>query len=291
LEIFRAYLKPKYNKGIVEFLIHISMNKLLYLIVFVLILSCEKVINVDLEELESQLVVEAVIDANDSKCRVEISMSKDFYGSDDYEKINSAIINVTNEKSGENTEIINVGSGIYESTIEIVEKSTYTISILIDGEEYIASCFLHAKPQIKSIEYEIKDEDELYMICKLTDDKEYENYYRCKLEHNFVNFDTRYYMKNDDENEKDIVKFNINTVPRGTKDDENKVVYGDSLSITVYSYDEKVYDYFKQMSKNLTKNSSQQDTPANPVNNFSKNILGYFSVHYSETRKTKASLK
>lgn len=61
--------------------------------------SCEDVIELELESVESQIVIEATLDASSQTAKVIISKTNDFYDNTNPEKISGAIITLQSESA------------------------------------------------------------------------------------------------------------------------------------------------------------------------------------------------
>ena len=73
-----------------------STSKYLFLAYIILILSaCEKVVVIDLNEANQQSVIEAEISSNKDGSFVTLSKTASYYGTDDFETIQNAVVTIT----------------------------------------------------------------------------------------------------------------------------------------------------------------------------------------------------
>ena len=165
----------------------------LIFIVFVVqfsLISCEKVIDVDLNTAEPALIIEAALKEGENEFQVLISKTASYFGNESQEKINDAAVWLQSD-SGEEWEIPNVGNGVYRRAIEGRVETTYTLKVRIDGVTYSATSFMPAPVLIDSI-YAVYENgfgpiEPGYTIYVVYSDPPVEsNYYRLKHELNGV---------------------------------------------------------------------------------------------------------
>lgn len=233
--------------------------------------SCEKVIDIDLNDSEAKVVIEANIHDNQGPHMVRLTKSINFDEANDFPAISGATVTISDNEG--NSEILTEAqSGVYlTSTLQGVSGRTYSLEVKIGDEVYTASSTMYAPVDIDTITIEKSFFGSGHVvIVELTDPAGIENYY------NVVEYQNG--AKNDDNN------FNIGDDQLLDGDnltfvyfyDEGDIQTGDNLLFEVQTIDKGVYDYFRTF--NQLSAASQSASPANPISNISNGALGYFSA-------------
>ena len=259
------------------------MKKIIYTIIAVLTLfSCEKVIDVNLDNESGKVVIDATIVAPEGKCVVKVSENTDFYQDNPVKYNDNAKVKVTNLKTNKIYNIPLKSNGTYEALVDVEYLSNYRLDVEIDGVTYGGESFLNSPVTINEIYFKKidKDKDELKVICKFDDTDGYENYYRCILTHNDSTYHQLFYLKDDDDDEKDEMSFSIRQRGRD-RDDDEKILEGDNISLELLTLDKVTYKYYDMLSDVITLSDREPDAPSNPDNNLNNGALGYFSVYHS----------
>lgn len=151
------------------------MKKLKY-ILFGLVffqLACEDPIEVELDQGEPLLVVDAWLNNFTETQTIKLSLSQPYFDSSAAQTINNAIILVT-KTDGTVLNFESQGAGVYtydpgNNPIGNV-GSQYTLSIELDGKNYTATSTMNRVPPIDSIRQEFRD-DEIFsddgIYCEL----------------------------------------------------------------------------------------------------------------------------
>lgn len=232
-------------------------------------LSCEEVIDLDLNTSDPVLVIDSEIMLNES-ADVTICYSTDYYGENEYDYENNAtvVLTTSNNESEELslTEYGNyVGSGIIGE-----EGVEYTLTIAIDGTEYSASSTLLTPSSIVSLgleKYSTFGSETYYQIVTyFSNNPDEDNYLLVK-----------YTYKVDGVEETDYVTlkgeyFSADEI----LDYSSYYVYevGTELEIELYSIDEGTYEYYDDLIEIYGMSSSS--IAYNPDSNFGDDVLGYF---------------
>lgn len=130
------------------------MQKVLFLILFIgLFASCEEVIDVDLNDSEPKLVIEASINLLEDKtssATVKLTYSAPFFD-DMVPVVANAQVQITDD-SGLIYDFNYTENGIYEGDLLPVFGKSYTLEIVLEGETYSATEQLYAVPPIEYVE-------------------------------------------------------------------------------------------------------------------------------------------
>jgi len=243
---------------------------LLSLSIYIFI-SCEEVIDVNLNDTSPVLVAEGSIMLNDV-CHIRLSYTSDYFNSDSASIEENAIISIAD--SEERSEILEYnGAGYYSgNTITGLPGHIYTLTINVNNREYSARSALNSKPVLLQLDYEQLDiphyyEDTIYTIkSAIVDDRFEENYYLFRYYRNGEMLNDYYSTYSDRFISADTVVYS-----------EYRLDFyrGDTVRVELYAIDQGIFNYFNLVNDVLF-SAMSSSTPFNPTSNFSPGILGYF---------------
>jgi hypothetical protein len=227
--------------------------------------SCEKVIDVDLNEEDPKVVIEAKFNAGETTHRVQITRTLNFDEAGPYPTVDNATVAVT-DNLGNAAVLTFVGNGFYEVTgYPVLEGRTYTLTVVVEGNTYTASSTVPTQVAIDTLAVLpiVFGPDTLNALLPLRlDPAGVRNFYQFDLYDNNERVEG-IYLQDDQFTDGIVVE-----QPIFGGDYES----GDTALVDMYCIDEPVYNYFFALSQNETA------TPANPTSNFSGGCLGYFSA-------------
>ncbi len=245
--------------------------------------SCEKVIDINLNESEPRLVVEGAVTLGTGPFFVQLSTSGDFFTGNGIEPVSNAGGYITNSL-GQTDTLINVGNGLFRtSTLQAVPNSLYTLHLNYNNQAYTASDSLPRQVLIDSINYSVSEfgnsgpqGDDEYdthydFHCYFKDDPNRRNYYLLSVNVNGEQVEGRrgkYYLLSDEfANGKHIAYpfFGVGANPN------------DTVLISLSAVGKATYDYFRTLNDALSQ-GGMGSTPYNPISNVSNNALGYFGT-------------
>lgn len=246
---------------------------------FILVLSCEKVIDIDLNEANAKPVVEANIEEGHF-CQAKLSWTSSFYDNSSSPAIENAIVSIKDDQG--NIEVLqHNGQGLYNgSTLKGKADRTYTLTAQIEDQTYTASSYLPAVVALDSISFVELDGNfgppqepgapqQYLTFGHLTDPAERVNYYR-------MNYYSRLPEPSAGFSTLDDGLTNGNPMQafiRFPGFDE-----GDTIQIDLLSIDEGVHTYFESLDEALSSGGISSATPFNPISNFEGDVLGYFGA-------------
>ena len=254
----------------------------LLLLAVLLLFGCKKVIDVDLNEANPEVVIEANLSNTTNYAEVLLTKTGSYFGDSPIEDITGAEVIIENE-FGSRFVLNEIEAGVYRADeILFPEEATYQLFVDVAGDKFESSSKLNTAVLIDSLTY-YYDEGFAFLdagyIVKIyfVDPPEIDNYYRIKVFEN----DT---LKNDSE---DLIIFDDRLIDgqalevnlRGVIFDVN-----DTVSIQLISLDEGAYEYFHTFQELINVNPGSA-APANPTSNISNGALGYFSA-WSADEKT-----
>ena len=241
--------------------------------------SCEDVIELELDSVESQIVIEATIDAGNQIASVNISKTNDFYDDTNPEEISGARITLRNESAATYTLSENSPGTYTAANVLTNPGERFDLIVEVDGIFYEATSQTPAAVSLDSIIQSnfpvgpFSDEGDILLSAVWNDPDSEENFYRIRQYIDGVFQSDNYTIITDvlrgdgEEITASIAQgFNENTM----------------VEVELLSTDEAYYDYFFQLSS-LSGEGGGSTTPYNPKGNFSNDALGYFGIYYSSS--------
>ena len=258
------------------------MKHLLYILgFFTVITSCQKVIDVDLNETDPKFVIEGNYTAEDSTVRVKLTYTSNYFDESTPTEVNNATVVIKDHLGIEQT-IPSIGEGMYELTNYIPNfETSYTLTVNHGGITYTAVSTMHTLVQMEDITYEYYPGffglDPGY-VCDLNfyDPAGVENYYIIALSLNGVP-DTKLtslFLHDDAFSDGNLIQRPL------FLEEFNQV--GDTVGMELRSIDKVTYQYFYEILSIAGGQTSA--APSNPANNWDNDALGYFTA-YSNSRK------
>jgi hypothetical protein len=238
-------------------------------------ISCTKIIEVEVNDSEPKLVIEANYDATNERVLVNLSMSKNVFEGGLNPIITGAAVEIS-DANGVSTPLVDQGDGSYllENYVPTFETN-YSISVNVDGALYQSTTYLPNVVALDSLsqiftEASLFGEEGFVVFMNFTDPAGIPNFYRAvrnvngealnRLGDQFIFDDT-------------FSEGNTQTVPFfGTRHQA-----GDSISVEFRSYSEASYNYYSQLFA-LIGDGGQSAAPANPISNWSNDALGHFAA-------------
>ena len=259
------------------------MKKLILISTSILALfSCQKVIDVDLNESNPVIVIEANYRAEDSTVLVKITQTSNYFDNSASPEITTANVTII-DQAGNPTVIPSIGNGLYELTAYApVFNTNYTLTAVNNGESYSATCSMKAPVQLEDITYQYFDgffgSDGGYVpFLNYLDPQNSEDYYAIILSRN----DTLYNSLNDIFLQDDMLT-NGNFVERPLFGNSFYQL-DDSVHMELRTIDKRIFNYIAEAQSIAGGQNSA--APGNPTNNWSNGALGYFNA-YSSSRKS-----
>ena len=258
---------------------------LLFILALVSFVSCQKVIELDLKDAETFVVIEGEVNAGDSVHTVLLSKSKNFSTDNIFETISGATIELSDNIG--NVEVLNeVSQGKYETVnFKAFEGRTYNLKVVYEGKTYTSSSTIPNKVELNSVSFipdGFSSDGGLIAIPKRFDPVDEKNFYRFDVsvrrikDENNLGWvrDSAIMIQNDD-------FANGVETNQPIFGDLGAYYVGDSCRFTMMCIDENIYKYFYSLILNGPGGAA---TPANPVSNIEgEYVLGYFSAQTKQT--------
>ncbi|MCG8701250.1 MAG: DUF4249 domain-containing protein, partial [Bacteroidales bacterium] len=240
------------------------------IITLVLFTSCEEIIDVELNDAEPQLVVEATLFPNEQP-KVFITKTTDFFEPKTENYVSDALVSIR-DNEGNSADLVYHSNGYYSTGSFLGEVGkTYTMQVTVDGETHFANSTIYPKNELDTIEIENVSSpmggDEQRMVqVKLESEANAEMYSRVKVVKNGENLN-QYFVSQS------------SMIPLRYRFEK-----GDTLEIQMLTLDKEMYYYFRTLSDIAGEHGMPSSSPANPVTNWDKDILGYFGAMNIEKR-------
>jgi Domain of unknown function (DUF4249) len=263
-------------------------SKLNYAIAFLSMViffsSCQKVIDVDIKNVEPKYVVEAVITDQLDSSKVLISSTKNVSENNDFPGISGAVVTVTDDAGIVTTFTEDSAGYYYAHTFQGAVGKRYTLRVVTNGETFTASSTMPARVNMDTLF--ISDEllfGEARKLANTTyqDPPGKGNCYRYVQFINGKKVKT-IFTNNDDYTDGKYVEAKLWYLADDEEDDQ-KIKSGDTVRLAVFCIDPAVYKYWFSLNQSATGNS-QSASPANAVTNISGGALGYFSAHTVQSK-------
>jgi hypothetical protein len=258
-----------------------------YLIVVIIIIlplvSCEKVIDIELNNSEPALAIEAVL-YKDSVCMVRLARTTNYFSLEAPEVVENASIRISEGQFSE--ELSYQGNGYYKgNTIIGTEEKIYEIEVLHDSMCYKSNSYMPKPTELLSVYYSKNNTKNPYnpygeTVFRITtsfrDDPDEDNFYLVRFTENDGGLLERYYLLTEYETNSGIMSIDENNVITFV---ENIFYEGGEVEVKVFSIDEGVHNYFLQLTDVLFwKRKVMPPAPYNPESNFDNDVLGYFAA-------------
>ncbi|MEE1946629.1 DUF4249 domain-containing protein [Pedobacter sp. KR3-3] len=259
-----------------------------FLIIGCLFSSCEKAIDLQLENATPDYVIEATVSNEAGGAKVLISTTKDFKDNNSFNGVSGAQVSI--ENNGTAYSLTETSKGIYQAaTLVGAPGNSYRLLVSLAGKNYTANCTMPKVVPLDSVyvsqsKYDLNKDNvpRTFAVVKYKDPAGEQNYYR------FVQ-----YLNN--KKEKTLFTFNdeftpgqtVNTILNYNNPNDDLSIdlkKGDDLTMEMQCIDATVYKYFYSLRNGASGNGNNA-APSNPLTNIQGGALGYFSAHTTQ-RKT-----
>ncbi len=259
----------------------ITMNKIIYIFfLFFVVVSCEKVIEIDLNESEPAVVIEGNLSHNDAELDVKISKTASYFSNEPTLKVENAEVYLESSP-GFRIKADEIGQGQYIlRNLPLNFQAVYRLTVKIGKDEYTGVSTLNQLVEIDSLSYEYQAEQTFFdsgyrILLYFSDPYEEENYYRVKIYKNGKRFDEA----------DDIIVFDDSSINgRNIQVRMRSQLFevGDTAKVELFSIDRNAWEYLSSLRELVNQNPGSP-SPANPLSNLSNGALGYFSAWTKST--------
>ena len=245
--------------------------------------SCHQdVINIDLTEIGSQIIIEGSITDRDGPYTIKISRTASHFRQGDYPPVTEAVVRLS-DNAGHSETLVQTEPGIYKThRTQGIPGRTYTLEVSVEGEAYSASSTMPRPIALDSLSY-IKDSRRVaFVSCYFTDHKDVDDYCRFKIYRNGDMLNKYWH---------DYILYNgkYTDGEQVVIDDfyKNRFYLNDYVRIELLTIDKVMYEYWYMLYSLLDQDyvddvmetAFSPITIFNPTSNLSNHALGYFSAH------------
>lgn len=259
-----------------------KLVKIIFSVIFcsMLLISCEKEIDLDLKEADQLFVIEGIVHDSLGDNFVLISKTRPFDNNGDVEKVSNATVQINDGVGGvfNLTEVASIPGYYTSSSLIGVAGRTYELSVNINGELITAQSFMNPRIEIDSLTYDQDpgfggDEEPGYRIlCHFTDPLNVINFYRMKS-----------FLGKKKEQMSGYVNWSddaIDGASTGLPVFNVSYAAGDTATIELLAVDEPNFRYFVGVAS-----SQEGEVPGNPESNLSsEKAVGYFGAYAKSER-------
>jgi hypothetical protein len=243
--------------------------------------SCQKIIHVDLNTANAQLVIEGYVTDQPLADTVIILKTGSYFTPGNYPRINGATVVIT-DNTGVIDTFLQVDSGTYATRhLTGIPGRTYTMKAFVAGKEYDAVSTMPQPVSIDSVTCNLVGNapDTGYHIrCHFTDPAATTNYYMLQAFYNGLPQDSADNITLDED------KY-TNGLPQSIRLKVPYAYTGDTVKVYLLSIDYNTYDYFSVVSSiTAASNPISTATPQNPPTNILGGALGYFTAYSVRTQ-------
>lgn len=239
----------------------------------IILSSCTKVINVNLNDSSPQIVIEGNITNSTGPYQVKITKTVNFSASNIFPPVSGAFVKITDSTSSTADTLTETSPGIYTThSINGITGHTYNLYVLAQGKIYTSSSKMPATVPLDSISFQHDNRfgtSYIEPVVYFQDPAGIANYYT------FTEF-----VNNRRMSDPFIFDDRLSDgkyISQQLYSDSSHVHVGDTLRILMYCVDKNVWNYFNTLIQ-ATSNNVQALSPSNPISNISDNALGYFSA-------------
>ena len=252
--------------------------------------SCTKVVNIDLNTANPNIVVDAEITDQAGPYTVNLTQTVNFSDNNVFPGLTGAKV-IISDNAGNSETLTETGSGNYVSShLQGVSGRAYHISITSNNKNYTATSIMPAPVALDSVVADTSSRRigggggfggggntatvlGVSVRAVFTDPAGITNYYRLLEYVNRVpNYDNITIISDQGQDGAIIVR---NVTRRDTS-----IHKGDTINVVLESIDANVYEYYRTL-RHVTRSQTgiQTTVPGNPTTNLSNNALGFFSAY------------
>ncbi len=246
-------------------------NAILTLSIFsFLFISCEKEIDIDLNDADQKIVIVGTVTNLDEPAQVRITKSVPFDQLNVFPAVTNGQVEITRVNGSEISifSLVEVEPGVYRSSEPIGQQgATFRLRIAAEGEVYEAQSTMPGEVEVVDFYFEEFLPGSLNPGVDFVDVAGVSNFYKANL---LINGEVRPEIFITDDL---FTDGQINNALFGGPDLEFNA--GDLVEIQIDQIDQANYNYWFTMSQNVNEATA---APANPESNISNGALGYFSA-------------
>ena len=238
--------------------------------------SCQKVIDVKLNDADQRYVIEGEVHDGPGPYSVALTRTRNFSEDNSFEQVSGARVIIADITSGLTDTLIEAAPGRYLThTLAGLTGHTYKLSVSIAGQSFEAVSAMPAQAVDLDTVYVKKPEfgTNVFVTPEFTDPRGTGNFYRLRqwIKDTLIDGSR---IRSDETTDGQTYRSQL--FYDAGEDSGNPVIRrGDSVRVELQCINEQVYDYFRTLRDVTGENSA---TPANPLSNIRGGALGVFNT-------------
>ncbi|KAA0129667.1 DUF4249 domain-containing protein [Chryseobacterium sp. SN22] len=253
-------------------------NLFLSILSLLFLTSCEKDIDLDLDDQSGKIVIEGNITDGGGPYLVKITKSVPYSSSLPYTAIENAQV-VVSDNAGQAETLTYAGDGYYvTNTFTAQPGRTYTLKVNAEGQQYSARSTMPQPVSFDGLDQDsflIAGETTYTLLPVFTDPPALGNRYLFIYSVN--NGSQKFFAEFSDNVNNGLPNQRPLLMPND--EDGVKVNAGDTIHVEMQCIDQNIFTYYSALLQILDGGAGSGITPANPPGNISNGALGYFSAH------------
>jgi len=243
------------------------------------IVSCQKVINIDLNSASPAIVIVGNVSDQPGPYTVTLNQTVNFSDPNSFPAVSGAFITIADNAGNKDT-LRETMPGIYHTkTLMGIAGRTYNLTVIANGQTYTSSSTMPQAVTFDTLVVAQIDgfrDTNLYPQAHFQDPASVSNYYRFVETRNDTAV-TRIFVIDDQYSNGRYIDYTMRS--------DTALAIGDSVKVEMQCIDQGTYQYFSTFRE--ASGGQTSVTPANPISNITNNALGYFSAHTSRYKAIK----
>ncbi|MEO6894768.1 MAG: DUF4249 domain-containing protein [Ginsengibacter sp.] len=253
-----------------------------FILIFLVIastLGCKKVLDVNLKNSESQMVITGEINNLPGPYKVTISKSINFTNDNDFPPVSGALVTIKSRRITD-TLLEKIPGSYFTSGIKGKPGESYTLNVSVDGKVFSSTSVMPKPVQLDSLTFLSGRNNAIYPVANFQDPINVDNYYQ------FIEFVNGMTLNNGRGNSVfDDRLSDGRYITSILYDDSSYIKSGVTLTVQMNCIDKKVFTYLNELLQiSGSGGGFSSPTPANPESNISGGVLGYFSANTVSTK-------
>ena len=249
-------------------------------LIYLFICSCTKVISVNLNDANANIVIEGVVDNNPGPYQVNISQTVNFSEPNVFPPVAGAMVTITDSTTGITDILIENSPGTYstQTLLQGLSGHTYQLYVSANGKIFTASSTMPDPVALDSVSFYSTNAfgtDRTTAVTNFQDPAGIANYYTFTEYVNGRQINQAFNFSDRLSNGRYLSLQLFN--------DSAYIQSGANVQVEMHCVDQAVWSYFNTLGQ-ARGNNSQSVSPSNPISNISNNALGYFSAQTTQSK-------
>ena len=265
-------------------------NKILIIILFLfagLFTACEEVIDVELNEANPVLVIEANLNVRTQEAEVKLTRTRSYFAAEEAQPVNDAVVTIDIDGTTTNVEL--QANGIYTAQIPATAGQIATLEVNDGGTVHSAVSEVPVFVPLDSLTDEFVEPNSLFdggyfVTLHLLDPAGQPNWYRVKVWENDSLYDDGADLQITDDEFFDGLEFEGSLFYFFDGEDTVANTPADVVRMELINTSEATYEYYNSLFDIIVnQGGGSTAAPANPNTNLTGGALGLFNVFQSDT--------